>query len=509
MDVNNRFLQSSLHGILAAGADAGSSNFRIPNPDYQGNNGEEQFLSGAAAYMKTVSQSMVGTGLAPSKISNPLLQKMIGQTSKNNSVSYVGESSGAIYRHNQVEYEFVENAPSLGVRPVAIIDDLSDEESDIYIERGKELIKRIPEPALTLGFEFDIPNQLSSYSFSQTKSYYPGLDQQADITADMISAPGKRAYVCAALIECLLMLTDPTRGVEVEGRFGLTRAILSEDDETTRSKNPTSGIDEKNTNTISDHVFGRAFDIDKIGSFENFGRSKEHYTASLNYVLGRLNSMPMQLIPDLIVISSDVAKDIGVMEGYDSESTPLKMMYPNLKYVNFESADEHKDNIHISFSPNRAGQYIGSPGWKAVSNSQSSTSGVSVNTEEDIENAKSKGIINYKTKSDPIITLNELFILLTEDGPFDYEAAAIMCAVAARESLLQPGAFNGKCSETTTSWQGDYSIGMFQFNLIALMNKSKNSSGPVPIYYDGSSVNRQMISASKLAYTPRSDIGSK
>jgi hypothetical protein len=501
MDVNNKFVQSSLHGILTAGAKY--DGFQVPNPDYQGNQGEEQFLTGTAAYMKVVSQSMMGTGLAPTKTPNPLLEKMLGETLKNKSVSYVGESNGAIYKHNNVGYEFKEDAPSLGARPVAIVDALSEEESEIYLERGRELNKRIPEPALTIGFEFDIPNQLSSYKFAQTQSYYPGLNQQAEITQDMISAPGKRAYVCTALIECLLMLTDPTKGVPVKGRFGLTRAILSEEDSSQRNLNPTSGIDEKNTNTMSDHVFGRAFDIDAIGSFSNFGKSKEHYAASLNYVLSRFNSMPMQLIPDLIVINPDVAKELGVTEGFDSENTPLKTMYPNLRYVDIESAPEHKDNIHISFSHNRAGQYIGSPGWKAVSNSQTSTSdsGVSVNTEEDISEAKEKAYTNYKSGG-PDLSLNELFILLTKEGPFSEEVAAVMCAVAARESVGKPSSFNGVCSETTTAWAGDYSVGMFQFNLISIMNKSRNFSGSVPIYYDGSSVNPQLILASDLAYVP-------
>lgn len=501
MDVNNKFLQSSLHGILTAGAKY--DGFQVPNPDYQGNQGEEQFLTGTSAYMKVVSQSMMGTGLAPAKTPNPLLEKMLGETLKNKSVSYVGESDGAIYKHNNVEYEFREDAPSLGARPIAIVDDLSEEESEIYLERGRELNKRIPEPALTIGFEFDIPNQLSSYKFAQTQSYYPGSNQQAEITQDMISAPGKRAYVCTALIECLLMLTDPTKGVPVKGRFGLTRAILSEQDSSKRNINPTSGIDEKNTNTMSDHVFGRAFDIDAIGSFSNFGKSKEHYAASLNYVLSRFNSMPMQLIPDLIVINPDVAKELSVMEGFDTESTLLKTMYPNLRYVDFESAPEHKNNIHISFSHNRAGQYIGSPGWKAVSNSQTSTSdsSVPVNTEEDISQAKQKSYTNYKSGG-PDLSSNELFILLTKEGPFSEEVAAVMCAVAARESVGKPSSFNGVCSEGATSWEGDYSIGMFQFNLISLINKQRNTSGNVPIYYDGSSVNPQLIPASDLSYVP-------
>jgi len=297
------------------------------------------------------------------------------------------------------------------------------------------------------------------------------------------------------------MLTDPTKGVQIKGRFGLKRAILSEDDASQRNINPTSGIDQNNTNTISDHVFGRAFDIDAIGSFANLGKSKEHYASSLHYVLSRLNTLPMQLIPDLIVFHPEVAKDLGVGEGFESESTPIKTMYPNLKFVNFEFASEHEDNIHISFSPDRGGQYIGSPGWVSKQGSQQGESSVPVNTEQDISAAKQKALTNYKSGG-PDITLNELFILLSSEGPFSEEVAAIMCAVAARESVGKPSSFNGKCGETSTSWTGDYSIGSFQFNLIALMNKSNNTSSNVPIYYNGTAVDPKLYPAHELAYVP-------
>lgn len=500
MDVNSKFVQSSLHGILTAGSKY--EGFSIPNPDYQGNNGEKQTLTGSEAYMRTVSQSMMGTGLAPSNTTNPILEKMLSDSLKNQTTSLVGESNGAVYKHNNITYELKEGAPSLGARAIAIVDQLPAEESEIYLERGRELNKRISEPALNVGFEFDIPNQFSSYKFSQTQSYFPDASTASAVDAALIESASKRAYVCAALIECLLMLTDPTKGITIKGRFGLSRAILSENDSSQRNIKPTDGIDPNNTNTISDHVFGRAFDIDAIGSFSNFGKSKEHYAASLNYVLSRLNTMPMQLIPDVITISPDVAKDIGQLEGFESENHPLKTMYPNLKYTNIESAPDHKDNIHISFSPNRAGQYIGSAGWVSTTKSQASTSDSSgYNTEEDVSAAKEKAYTNYKN-SGPDISLNELFIILTKEGPFSEEAAAILCALSARESSKNPSSFNGICSETATAWSGDYSFGLFQFNLISLMNKQSNQSGNVPIYYDGSKVNPSMISAAELAYTP-------
>jgi len=175
MDLNNKFVQSSLHGVLTAGAKY--EGFEVRNPDYQGNDGEKEFLTGSEAYIKTVSQSMMGTGLSPAKLPNPILEKMLGESLKNQSVSYVGESNGAMYKHGETTYELKKDAPSLGARPIAAIDDLSDDEIDIYLERGRQLYSRIPENALTLGFDFDIPNSLTTYKFSQTQSYFQDVGE--------------------------------------------------------------------------------------------------------------------------------------------------------------------------------------------------------------------------------------------------------------------------------------------------------------------------------------------
>jgi hypothetical protein len=175
MDLNNKFVQSSLHGVLTAGAKY--EGFEIRNPDYQGNEGEKEFLTGSEAYMKTVSQSMMGTGLSPAKMPNPILEKMLGESLKNQSVSYVGESNGAMYKHGQTTYELKKDAPSLGARPIAVIEELSEDESEIYLERGRQLYSRISENALTLGFDFDIPDSLTSYKFSQTQSYFQDVGE--------------------------------------------------------------------------------------------------------------------------------------------------------------------------------------------------------------------------------------------------------------------------------------------------------------------------------------------
>jgi hypothetical protein len=219
--MSSKFVKSSLHSILAVGSSAGDG-FRISNPDHQPGvlSGEPKEIIGHEAYLRSVSQSMVGTGFATSSVTNPLVESLMGSWPGKDK-SLIQDLDGAIYTHNNVGYAYDEAAPSLGSRPVAIIDELSKEEQEIYLTRGTILKKFINESALVLGFLFDIPNELKDYSFNQTNTYFPLGQESLDgsVESAMISAPFKRAYISAALIECLLMLCDPTKGDSVSRSF--------------------------------------------------------------------------------------------------------------------------------------------------------------------------------------------------------------------------------------------------------------------------------------------------
>jgi hypothetical protein len=450
--------------------------------------------------LKVVSQSLVGTGFAPTSVLNPLLESTNGKWPGNDK-SKVGDSTGALFTHNSTAYTIDSEAPGLGERAIAAEEELSEEEKQIYIDRGTLLKQSINEPALTIGFDFDIPDVLSSYSFVQTNSYYNVDSTELSVESSLISSPKKKAYISASLIECLLMMTDVNKGVKINGTFALNRAVLSESDKTSRNSNPESGIDKNNKNSISDHVFGRAFDIRSVGDYGVI-RGKERYAVALDIVLQKLNTMPQPLMPDLIVIDPDVAKDKGIGEGFESVDTAIKTQYPNLKYVNFEFGPEHTENIHISFSPQRGGKYIGSGGWTTsdASAQKFDENGNPVDDSASGASAKEKAYKNYKNGGPPI-TPYELFIMLSQEGPFSDEAAAIFCAVAGRESGSGPAAYNGKCTDGKTSWGGDVSIGMFQYNLISLITRSTNTSSNVPIYYDGSAATKQLVKAHRLMYS--------
>lgn len=283
------------------------------------------------------------------------------------------------------------------------------------------------------------------------------------------------------------------------GVFGLKRAILSEDDKTTRYSNVESGISKDATNAISDHVFGRAFDIRSVGKYSNLGASKETYAQALDDFLAKLSLLPAPLIPDLITIHPDVAREKGIGEGFESINTPIKTQYPQLKHVNFEFGTEHTDNIHISFGPQRAGVYMGQTGWKTTPlTSKDDFSDITDNSGA-IDKVKDKAYSNYKS-SGVAFNLYEIFVLLTKEAYFSDEAAAVFCAIAARESGTNPSSFNGQCFENSSSFSGDFSIGMLQFNLLSLINKQSNTARDVFIYYNGSSVVQQAVPVHKLMY---------
>ena len=485
---------------MAAGIQSGDA-FQVANPDYQGP-GDTPILKGDQAYLKVVSQSLVGTGFAPTSVLNPLLQSVNGKWPGNDK-SKVGDSTGALFTHDSTAYKIDDDAPGLGERAIAIDEELTEDEREIYIARGTLLKQSINELALTLGFKFDIPDVLSSYSFVQTNSYYTDESNPTEesVESSLISAPEKKAYISASLIECLLMMTDVNKGVKINGTFALNRAVLSESDKTSRHSNPENGIDKNAKNSISDHVFGRAFDIRSVGDYGAI-RGKERYAIALDIVLQKLNTMPQPLLPDLIVIHPDVAKDKGIGEGYEKTDTAIKTQYPNLKYINFEFGPEHTENIHISFSPQRGGKYIGSGGWTTsdASAQKFDENGNPVDDSASGASAKEKAYTNYKNGGPPI-ALYELFIMLTQEGPFSDEAAAIFCAITGRESGASSAAYNGVCSDNKTSWGGDVSIGMFQYNLISLITRSTNTSSNVPIYFDGSAATKQLVKAHKLMYS--------
>lgn len=509
-------VNSTLHSVFLTGAQAGEG-IQIANPDYQGEAGETPTISGAAAYLRIVSNSIAGTGYSATGSTNPLLQLLDlykkGKWVNGQTAGSVGDFGGPMIKHGEVSYIFNPDAPTLGNRPIALVSQLSEEEKAFYIERGTLLNQTIANSALIDGFDFDLPDSWSNSKISSgTQTQFenvPPDEYGKYLSSTVISAPKQKAFVCTALIELLLCLVDK---ISIDGGFGLHRAVVSETTENSAGINNASAGIGSGTTALSDHVFGRAFDIQSIGrtqdSSEAISTNPVKYEVQLDYLLEALNTLPMPLLPDLIVVHPEVGRKLGVAEGLESMDTAVKMKYPNLKYVNFHFDDNHDDHIHISFSGARAGMYIGSSGLIATTQAgDGDESDVDSGVEQTLASGLIKAKTNYKNDPSGTMSLVEIFAMLREKF-FSDEAAAIMCAIVGRESGQRPGAFNGKCKvDSDGTWGGDYSIGIFQINLIAQMNRKRNSSTNCSIVYDGTKdlSPAATYKASHLAYKPGAD----
>ena len=136
-------------------------------------------------------------------------------------------------------------------------------------------------------------------------------------------------------------------------------------------------------NTISDHSFGRAFDIYQVSAawdaverryLQNTGKnlnakitSKEAYMFQLDTLLTKLNSMPVHLVPDYMTISSSYADPS--YSTVDNLSNKVTTRFPNLKYlkIKLENSGNSSGFIHIGFSDSRGGFYAGPNGRLATS----------------------------------------------------------------------------------------------------------------------------------------------
>ena len=509
-----KFVNSSLHSILTTGAQS-SEAFNITNPDFQGQKGEPTTISGGQAYLKIIASTIAGTNYRATGSSSNPLQELLGAYTKGQwgqmtEAGSVSDDGRPAIRHGNVTYIPDPEAPSLGSRAIALDSELTEEEKAFYIERGTLLYQTLnKEKCLKMGFDIDFPNTWDNFKIYSTHTYFPSLKQDPRYLDNaIITAPVQKAYISASLIELLILLTDK---IGFDGGFGISRAMVKDNAENAAGINNSSAqASSSKATVISDHVFGRGFDIMRIGrtkeSVVPFKPSDVNdYENKLEILLDALSTVPMPLLPDLIMIHPQVATKIGVADGLEGPETAIKIKYPNLKYVNFGTDDNHTDHIHISFSSERAGKYIGSEGLITSTNTGIAPV-VTDETQTAITTGKLKARISFMNSQDQLSEL-ELFSILTERF-FEPEPAAVFCSIAKREGNRRPGSFNGLCKVNAKgNWGGDYSIGFLQYNLIARMDKSKNYAKEIPIYFDGKKdlSTPAMVRVSHLAYKKGAD----
>jgi hypothetical protein len=343
--------------------------------------------------------------------------------------------------------------------PIALSSNLTEQEIKYYVSRGTVLKSSASindSGVLTQGFQFDITDSLTDITYNST-TIFPGIEGSGKIQQvpeDIIKAKPQKAYISAALTECLIYLSSDTGGdaLKIIGGFGAFRASDSSD----QGANLSELVSGK---SITDHAFGRAFDFTSITTSGQTVRplssGVEPYKIHFENLLLKLNAAPQHILPDFIMVNSWVGQEYanGKTNGTISQ---LSKKYPNLKFVKIIlDADSHSDHIHMSFSPQRGGIYVGENGALSAVYSQGD-SGVSVGGSSSVKPDNAAVIVNTsaltKVYTDQTkMTDLEVFTVLKEYGNFSAEMAAIFTAISFRESSWRPRVVNN-----------DSFVGLFQ-----------------------------------------------
>ena len=482
----NKSIGSSLNSLITAGSEAtfdSSSNVSIEDPESITNTEEDgkakaTTLKGGAAFTRIIADSIAGKQGGSSFI-NSGINSIFEDYSSSNSP---GASDPPI-DHGIAPYDPDSTNPSAGGRMIAFKSQMSEEEKGWIVERGKILkdTGNVNDYShLTGGFYFEITDSYTNMRSGDGASEYPGLDTSlntAQVSLDVIQAPQQLAYLSPALIECLIALSGK---IKFQGGFGAARWF----DKMKNGEIPDGS-------SLSDHGFGRAFDISLVGQLngnnydmENNSGNIEIYRGAMDIILPALNSLPMHLIPDIIVHSTDLATEYGVRVGKDPEDAAIKLKYPNLKYVKFHPDDKHKNHIHISFSSARSGIYTGPGGTfggAPIGNITDSPSGVNPST--GLIDIPGLGSFPIPSTGSTGGTLNPKFTQLSRtygtqliaDEIYNLlnitcvpELAAIMTAISQREGNVS--SLNADILGDG-DWNGDWSYGFLQNNLFGTHGK--------------------------------------
>ena len=449
--------QSAMHGIMASMSDIGDET-KIADP----NDPRGTPLTGAAAKMEIAKNSMLVTGYAPGGFSesikalnNSVINSTVQPTTSD--LAYVTSEMGATVAEKTEGYT-PSTEPGMvlngGSRAIALDSILSDQEKEIYATKIAELNNKANFKGSANPFQLNLSTNskgqnLSTLGFSinQEPSYISGSMQSVQVDPSLLGTGQKKCYVSAALIEMLLQVTNK---IFIDGGTGTDRTLVG----------PNFSLLNAENNTVSDHAFGRGFDIMAVGNSatapNKLSSNIDTYRQGLNLFLTTLNGLTQDLHPDLIVVHDQLMTELGIAEsGLEGANAAVRTKYPNLaRFVNFAVDSSHRDHIHVSFSPQRAGSFITPEIATAIT-------GVSF-TGEDAQSGISmdKFKQNFFGKPNASLSPDELMALLSTSGLFSLEVSAIFTAIAEREANIQPAAIN------TNRNTGDFSVGMFQINLL-------------------------------------------
>jgi len=387
-------------------------------------------------------------------------------------------------------------AVSAGYMPIALASNLTEQEIKYYISRGSILKSSASindSRVLTEGFQFDITDSLTNITYNST-TIFPGIEGSGkiqEVPEDIIKAKPQKAFVSAALTECLIFLSSDTGGspLKIIGGLGAFRASGSSDQAANLNELVSGG-------SITDHAFGRAFDFTSITlsgeTLRPLSSGIEAYKAHLENLLLKLSTAPWHILPDFIMVNSWVGQDYA--NGKTNGTTnKLSERYPNLKFVKIIlDSNSHSDHIHMSFSPQRGGIYVGENGALSAVYSQgdvNANNGGSSGTRPDSAplNINTSALTKIYTDQSKMTDI-EVYTLLKEYGNFSSEMAAIFTAISFRESSWKPRVVNN-----------DSFVGLFQIG--TKESWSRDLLIDIQLPYEGSSKMWQLVLKDKAEIT--------
>ena len=454
--------QSAMHGIVASMSDL-NDDIKIADP----NDPRGTPLTGAAAKMEIAKNSMLVTGYAPSGFSesiralnNSVINSTVQPTDSD--LAYVTSEMGATVAEKTSGY-IPSSEPGMvlngGSRAIALDSLLSDQEKEVYATKVAQLNNKAnfsgSVSAFTIDFNTNKPGQnLSSLGFSinQEPSYVSGSMQALPVDPNLLGSGSKKCHISAALIEMMLQVTNT---MYIQGGTGVRTLV-----------GPNFSLLTAENNSVSDHAFGRGFDIMAVGNsaipLTALSKNIDTYRQGLHLLLTTLNGLTQDLHPDLIIVHDQLMAELGIAEsGLEGANAAVRTKYPNLgKFINFAVDSSHRDHIHVSFSPQRAGSFITPEIATAIT-------GVSF-TAEDAKGGISMDRFkqNFFGKANDSLSTDELMALLSTSGLFSLEVSAIFTAIAEREARIRPAAIN-------TTRPSDFSVGLFQINLLEKAHGTK------------------------------------
>lgn len=495
----NRLTSSSLDSQLAFAADYSASTsadknlpdsqkFSFPNANYTGNKDDQRFVTGQGAFESAVASSVLGTAYAPGYFQQKA--ESYKHLMKNNTELY-GEQDGTV---DGEPYVIDPDATSLGAAvngfPAAFVGDLNQEQKMVYEDlifklnsngnieiSGKAQIFYINANAK----DKTTLSEYNDYGYSEgTTRKLKTVEKFLDLPDDNTSA----FYPSLSLMLSLLELTS-SNGIYLSGGFGthrgsnLVEAFMTNMD--------------KSTLSVTDHAFGRGFDIFTIGSTKDTKKNLEslvskpiEWKEQFEILLSKLSSLPVYLQPDSIVFGKEC-----FMQYINPEDDPnrskikeiLMNKFPGLgKHISFGTDKEgstHSNHVHISFGWSRAGN---PNSMLQTGNSDAPATDIVTGTSPIQIDEKTKteylkiGTKNYEGDNQTDVEPKNMANLLVATGLFNIEEIATIVGIMQRESNLHPG-----------SWNTAGAMGLMQ---IVLNDKTGWEDERLPVPY-GNSTNKK------------------